>query len=407
MERFSKVTLDAWQQFADVRIEFHPRLTVLTGANASGKTTILGLLARHAGWEMPSLATPRFMTAGGAMEFVARFFRNLRSDDNAVGSIEYFPKGRCTLRVPSPSTPAYMMELAGQQEVRCLFVPSHRAIYRYEALSQVPYTRGGHAEAYQRVASAERDRYQGGHGRSASYHMKETLIAWSILGHGNPDMAAEPELLELYEGFQRVLSRILPAELGFLRFSIRKMEVVLECGSTEFLLDAASGGLSALINLAWHLYMFAAGGSGPFTVLIDEVENHLHPTMQRRVLPDLVLAFPQVTFVVSTHSPLVVGSVRDSSVYVLRHTQDGYIRSQQLDFVNKAGSASQILSDVLGLQSTLPPWVEQQLAELVSRIAHEPLTEASFSRLRAELSEIGLGKYFPEALGSLLDAKDQ
>ncbi|MBP7722945.1 MAG: AAA family ATPase, partial [Alphaproteobacteria bacterium] len=42
---------------------------------------------------------------------------------------------------------------------------------------------------------------------------------------------------------------------------------------------------------------------------IDEVENHLHPSMQRQVLGDFLEAFPNVCFIVSTHSPLIVGSV--------------------------------------------------------------------------------------------------
>ena len=47
-----------WKQFHDIDIEFHDRLTVLTGSNASGKTTLLNLLGRHFGWEFPELLTP-------------------------------------------------------------------------------------------------------------------------------------------------------------------------------------------------------------------------------------------------------------------------------------------------------------------------------------------------------------
>src|SRR5258706_417120 len=84
----------------------------------------------------------------------------------------------------------------------------------------------------------------------------------------------------------------LPHTIGFRRFSIRNMEVVLECDSGEFLLDAASGGLSTLIDLGWEIFMFGASAGQQFTVLIDEVENHLHPTMQRRILNDFVRGFP-------------------------------------------------------------------------------------------------------------------
>ena len=39
-----------WRQFRRMDVEFHERLTVLTGANGSGKTSILNVLARHFGW---------------------------------------------------------------------------------------------------------------------------------------------------------------------------------------------------------------------------------------------------------------------------------------------------------------------------------------------------------------------
>ncbi len=46
-------------------------------------------------------------------------------------------------------------------------------------------------------------------------------------------------------------------------------------------------------------------------VLIDEVELHLHPTWQRRIVPTLHDIFPQIQFLISTHSPQVLGEIPD------------------------------------------------------------------------------------------------
>ena len=123
-------------------------------------------------------------------------------------------------------------------------------------------------------------------------------------------MEPDHQLVRNYEGFQEILRKVLPANLGFRRFSIRNVEIVLECESGDFMIDGASGGLSTLIDLAWQIHMFSTAKQPGFTVIIDEVENHLHPTMQRRILSDLLEAFPDVRFIVSTHSPLVVNSVQ-------------------------------------------------------------------------------------------------
>lgn len=56
-------------------------------------------------------------------------------------------------------------------------------------------------------------------------------------------------------------------------------------------------------------------------VLIDEIDLHLHPKWQRRILQDLMNIFPKVQFIVSTHAPEVINSVRYESIIVLRGNQ--------------------------------------------------------------------------------------
>lgn len=53
-------------------------------------------------------------------------------------------------------------------------------------------------------------------------------------------------------------------------------------------------------------------------VLIDEIDLHLHPVWQRRVVPDLRRAFPRLQFIATSHSPQVLASVRRDEVRILR-----------------------------------------------------------------------------------------
>src|SRR5690606_25799131 len=52
-------------------------------------------------------------------------------------------------------------------------------------------------------------------------------------------------------------------------------------------------------------------------VLIDEVDLHLHPGWQQHILPDLMRVFPDIQFIVSTHSAPVVTSVKPESLRVI------------------------------------------------------------------------------------------
>lgn len=54
-------------------------------------------------------------------------------------------------------------------------------------------------------------------------------------------------------------------------------------------------------------------------VLIDEIDLHFHPAWQKRILKDLLEIFPKVQFIVSTHAPEVINSVKSDSVVILKN----------------------------------------------------------------------------------------
>lgn len=82
----------------------------------------------------------------------------------------------------------------------------------------------------------------------------------------------------------------------------------------------------------------------PGIVLIDEVEQHLHPAWQQTVLPRLLEIFPNVQFIVTTHSPQVLTSIKAKHIRVLR---DGkmYTFPEETD----GAEAGRVLEDVLGV----------------------------------------------------------
>ncbi len=57
--------------------------------------------------------------------------------------------------------------------------------------------------------------------------------------------------------------------------------------------------------------------SVPGIVLIDEVENHLHPRWQLNIINALEACFPKIQFIVSTHSSLIASSVRNNQIIAL------------------------------------------------------------------------------------------
>jgi len=54
-------------------------------------------------------------------------------------------------------------------------------------------------------------------------------------------------------------------------------------------------------------------------VLIDEIEAHLHPNWQRKIIPLLTNLFPNIQFFITTHSPQVIASVNSENIFVVEN----------------------------------------------------------------------------------------
>ena len=61
--------------------------------------------------------------------------------------------------------------------------------------------------------------------------------------------------------------------------------------------------------------------NGKGIVLIDEIETHLHPSWQRKIIPALTQTFPNIQFIVTTHSPQILANVQKESVHIIENAQ--------------------------------------------------------------------------------------
>lgn len=430
---FQSLLIADWRQIQHVEIEFHPRLTVLTGANGSGKTTILNLLGHHLGWYLgfvgvagllESLADELSEKDGSSEDEILRDLRKLLSErqvpahtppgwhQRPIGRLTYENGTDAVIVFQEPPASIGAQEsiaMFGQQPVQGLNLPAHRSVGGYQNVQAIPASFNPAEQILTSFINELRNRYTGTvsqPGRTPLYWMKEALIAAAIYGEGNQSVTPNPEAREVFDGFQDILRLLLPTSIGFRRLYIRSPEVVVSTSTGDFPIDAVSGGVSAVMELAWQIFL-RSRNADRFVVCIDEPENHLHPELQRVLLPNLVAAFPKVQFIAATHSPFIVGSVPDSSVYALRFDERGRVNSTGLDLKDKAGTASEVLLDVLGMETTLPKWAESRLDAIVDKYRRVPLTSESIAAMRRELNEIGLGEVIPDAISNVFRRSDQ
>ena len=402
MTKFKALGVADWRQFGLVQIEFHPRATIITGANGSGKTTLLSILSQHFGWTPAFIGTLR-IDRRGAQRYFSGFINDLADGDVDVGKLTYDNGAVASLQAPTEGA-SFQIAIHGSQVVHGVYITSHRPVYAYQKVKEIPSDVKAGDQLFKQYLDNLRQYYlPNPRIQSPSLRLKAALISLAIFGYGNQVVAPNNEARATFEGFSEVLKHVLPADLDFYRIAIRMPEVILETGTGDFSLDAASGGIAALVDVAWQIYM-RSRSDATFTVLMDEPENHLHPRLQRSVLPGLLSAFPQAQFIIATHNPFVVTSVRDSNVIVLDFVK-GRVQSTKLQDVDRSATANQVLTDILGVSFPVPLWVEDEVEKIVSSVRDKNLTTELLSTLRTRLNAIGLGHLFPEVIDRLLPAE--
>jgi energy-coupling factor transporter ATP-binding protein EcfA2 len=91
-------------------------------------------------------------------------------------------------------------------------------------------------------------------------------------------------------------------------------------------------------------------------VLIDEIDLHLHPLWQLRIIDDVRTLFPRLSFVVTTHNPLTVHGARSGEVFVMRreerHDAPSIVVIEQRD-VQPGSDIDRVLLDLFDVRDTL------------------------------------------------------
>ncbi len=122
----------------------------------------------------------------------------------------------------------------------------------------------------------------------------------------------------------------------------------------------------------------------PGIILIDEVENHLHPRWQLTLIKALESCFPNIQFIVSTHSPLIASSVRKEQIIAISNFEQIPI-SELPDIYS--GSANEILDKILhsNYQIDIYDKEKKEIEVLINKFDFDS-AEKKLQKLKKELN---------------------
>lgn len=189
----------------------------------------------------------------------------------------------------------------------------------------------------------------------------------------------------------RALMQALPGEFKSIKFDFREKSVLVAFadgkeGERTVPFERLSDGERVFISLLADIVRRAcllnpqlgdqvlAEASG--LVLVDELELHLHPAWQRRIVKALASVFPKVQFIVTTHSPQILGEVEHGKVLLL---SNGKISAPAQSF---GLTSDEILKYLMGAEN-----VNSSISQSLEQ-AYILIDDQRFDEAREKIKEI-------------------
>jgi len=343
-----KIEIENYKGFEKQEIIFNDNLNVFIGANASGKTSILEAIVKCL-YDL----TKEFVPVEDGLLLTDDDINHNKTHCQITTHVNIFEHQLLPINISAGSPSTEMLELKSlYQKEDIFFFQAFSAkltkgnftipIVKYfpSKKIQVNYLPQKPTKVY-KIPQLETwsNTFQNAHSYSQLLHwffdqetqelrkkMEHEDFSIENSRHKNVRFAIEQALFKMYNKSYTIKSNGRPKE-GTNQL-IRTLSLQLKGDNSAFQedLEAKSDGEKAIITLVADIaYNLALAHdfeldenypNSPGIVLIDEIEQHLHPNWQRKIIPILTSVFPKIQFFITTHSPQVISSVNSEYVFL-------------------------------------------------------------------------------------------
>jgi predicted ATP-binding protein involved in virulence len=215
-------------------------------------------------------------------------------------------------------------------------------------------------------------------------------------------------LIAPFKAIQQAVDAILKIHTGWhtLEFNAEHEELVLnndQQGKLKVsqLSDGIRNMLALVGDIAYRCYKLNAhlGENAPRRthgiVLLDEVDMHLHPSWQQTVLTDLMGAFPKLQFIVTTHSPQVLSTIKRENIRVLGPDASGKIIASAPLAMTYGETSGDVLHSVMMVDPQPPISEKADLQRLTEWVDQGNYESVAAKDLMQQLTAV-LGEQHPQ-----------
>jgi predicted ATP-binding protein involved in virulence len=408
--RIDDITITNFDGFERRNFSFNPHFNLLVGDNASGKTSVLDALAVSVGsWFLglrgfekgPGISPEEVRVAAyehlDSYTFEKQFPSRIECTGVVLGqrinwSRELRREGGRTTTVNAKSISEVGSD--AERRVRAGEDITLPLICTY-GTERLWFEKGHHTRKAGATGSRHRPSRLDGYRDSFNFTIQETaLIDW-IRDQSTVSLQARRDTVALSIVKSAITMCTEGARSLYYDGRYKDLVVVLEEHGPQ-LFKNLSDGQRIMLTFVGELASRAAilnphlGDAAlretPGVVMVDELDLHLHPRWQRRVIHDLKATFPSLQFIATTHSPQLIGEAQPEEIRLLDGGDTAMPpRSFGID-------SSRVLEEVMGTSSR-----NHSVEDLLKRL-FQSIDDEDFDRARSLLVEVEakLGSGDPE-----------
>ena len=215
------------------------------------------------------------------------------------------------------------------------------------------------------------------------------------------------QIAQWFASFENLLQQIYQDKDLELKFNYKDYSFKICTEGKEFKFTQTSDGFAAILDIVADLILkmqtpdnLTRAYQKKGIVLIDEVETHLHLELQKVIMPILTKVFPNIQFIITTHSPFVLNSLDNAVAFDLEHRE---VIDELTQYSYEA-----LAEGYFGVSSE-SGYAEMQLDTLKGLLSKEALTDADKAMIKHLLTDLDKVSeaVSPNIVGAYLTLKNQ
>ena len=336
---------------------------IITGQNGSGKTSFIKELFRKTNVLIvqkqqanllrlkqtyeSNLSNWKSQTKGTSLYDI--YASNFKSSEKALHDVIH------GLQIDIPNNIEFSSKYDDGVAVVKLFEAS-----RIANISHAETAKGVETERKQQVSNTQRNVNLG---NNLEQHLVNLKNRRSLALSEENNVLLADKINNWFKHFEDNLKTLLEDSSTCLKFNSDTLKfTICQDNKPPYTFQTLSSGYLAIFDIYADLlmrteYFSVTPEEIAGTVFIDEIDAHLHVSLQRIILPFLIKSFPSMQFIVTTHSPFVLMSVDEAVIYDIG-------RNKQVENDLSLYSYSSVMEGILGTKTT-----SKILDDIISQIA--------------------------------------